>query len=155
MFYIPKYHSFKTWSLCSGRSLIHEPSPSQSLLLFFCFLATFNPCCLQIRSNLLWFTLNPSLLNMAVILDMPYLPYCAARSIMALVKLSSSGSFLILYLWVDLFCEIARQARLWEMPYLIAAATTAYLRLTLAYKFPLSHILKYCIIPRPDQQQAF
>jgi len=58
---------------------------------------------------------------------------------MRLVRLSSSGSFLILYLWVALFCLIARQARLWDMPYLIAAAATAYLRLTGLTSFPEPH----------------
>jgi hypothetical protein len=62
---------------------------------------------------------------MAVTLGVPYLPYWATSSIILLVSSSSSGSFLILYLWVALFCPIARQARLWDIPYLIAAATTA------------------------------
>ena len=58
-----------------------------------------------------------------------------------LVSLSSSGSFLISYLWVDLCCLIARHARLWEIPYLAFAAATAYLRLAGLTSLPPPHPL--------------
>ena len=115
-----------------------DPSFNHSLLFFFCFFATPVPCWRHILSTLLWFTLSPSLLSIAVILGVPYLPYWTTRLIIRAVRLSSSGSFLTSYLWVDLCCLIAQHARLWEIPYF---AFAAYLRLAELTSFPPPHPL--------------
>ena len=58
----------QTWFGLSGLSLMHEPSFSQSLPLFGCFLGTFSPSRLHMRSTRLWFTCQPRSLSNAVIL---------------------------------------------------------------------------------------
>src|SRR5450756_1849654 len=133
---------------------MHEPSFNHNLLLFFCLLATLSPCSRQILSTLLWFTTQSSLRSIAVILGVPYLPYWATKLMIRLVRTSSSGSFFTWYLWVVLFCPIARQARLWEMPYLSFAAFTAYLRLAGLTSFPPPHPSVWHYL-RPGQQQSF
>ncbi len=70
-----------------------------------------------------------------------------------LVSLSSSGSFLTSYLWVDLYCLIARHARLWEILYFTFAAATAYLRLSGLTSFPPPHPLVWHY-PKRDQLQV-
>ena len=57
-----------TWSRCSGRRRMQDPSLSQSLLRFGCLDGTFSPSRSQIRSTRLSFTTQPACLSSAATL---------------------------------------------------------------------------------------
>jgi hypothetical protein len=57
----------QTWFGRSGRSRMHDPSPSQSLLFFGCLLGTFSPSRRHIRSTRFTFTAQPAAWSIAVI----------------------------------------------------------------------------------------
>jgi hypothetical protein len=80
-----------TWPFLSGRSLTQLPSFSHRLPRRSCFLGTFRPACLQMRSTRLWFTFQPSFRSIPVIRGDPYRPYTDASSMIRPVSSASSS----------------------------------------------------------------